>query len=196
MNDVGKILLRNLALLALLASWACDSYNPTPRRYAYPRIDIPAQTQYQSFRSESCPFTFEYPDFGKITRDMPDSCWVDIAFPRFDCKWHFTYHQAGTRTKTRHAYYEEYRRLVYEHSKKAKQINETAIQFAQGAGIRFDINGEVGTPQQLFLYDSTEQQILMMSFYFQTATKNDSLQPVIRYMKGEIEHMLETFRWD
>ncbi|MDX2249763.1 MAG: hypothetical protein SF052_23465 [Bacteroidia bacterium] len=173
----------------------CEEYVPYPRPFGFPRIDFPTKTAYTSFSNEICPFTFEYPDYGKISRSLDDSCWVDIHFPVYDCKWHITYRTADKKGKDRHAHYEDYRRLIYKHSKKATQIQESPITVPAGQGILFEIYGNVGTPAQVFLYDSTETQIVMMSFYFQTALKNDSLQPVINYMKGEIGHTLETFQW-
>ncbi|MEZ4827985.1 MAG: hypothetical protein R3C61_17135 [Bacteroidia bacterium] len=182
-------------LTLLLLGAGCESYVPYPRPFGFPRIDFPEKTTYTGFSNETCPLKFDYPDYGKITRDLPDSCWVDIQFPLYDCKWHFTYRIAG-QNKDKDAHFEDYRRLIYKHSAKATQIKESPISVPAGQGVLFEIYGNVGTPAQVFLYDSTETHIAMMSFYFQTALKNDSLQPVINYMKGEIKHTLETFQWE
>lgn len=175
---------------------ACQSYEPYPRPYAYPRIDLPGNPSYTTFDNLSCPFTFSYPEGGKVQRDNNDSCWVDIFFPAYDLTWHITYRDTRTGGKDKGAYFEDYRRLVYKHTQKARDIQAKPIRYPAGAGTWFDLYGNVGTPSQIFMHDSAEQQIVMMSFYFQTALKNDSLQPVIEYMKEEVDHMLGTFRWE
>ena len=183
-----------LLLISMLVS-ACEAYVPYPRKYAYARIELPSDFGYKQFNETYCPFTFEYPDFGEVSRSMSDSCWADISFPLFDCKWHFSGRNIPASGKTRSEHFEEYRRLIYQHTRKATQIQPTPFEANAGDGVKFEIYGNVGTPQQIFFYDKEEQDIMMMSFYFQTATKNDSLQPVIQFMKKELDHMLESFQW-
>lgn len=184
------------ATLLLWGLAACQSYAPYPRPYGFPRIDLPAQTTYQTFENEACPFTFAYPASGEIRRENNDSCWVDIYFPPYDLTWHITYRDARTGAKRKADYFEDYRRLVYKHTQQARDIQARSIAYPAGAGTWFDLYGNVGTPSQVFLADSNDAQIVMMSFYFQTALKNDSLQPVIEYMKGEVDNMLGTLRWE
>jgi gliding motility-associated lipoprotein GldD len=183
--------LTGLLLLAL----ACQNYTPYPRPLAYPRIDLPAQVSYDTLQSLACPFTFEYPEEGQKTRDLNDSCWVDLHFPSYSLTWHITHRAVPTSGKTRSEHYEDYRRLVYKHTQKATQITETPIQGPTGQGIFFETYGEVGTPAQVFYYDSLEQHVMMLSFYFRTAEKNDSLAPVIDFMKGQVLHAVETLEW-
>jgi gliding motility-associated lipoprotein GldD len=174
---------------------ACNSPDPSfPRPYGFHRINFPQSTVYQTFQNESCPFTFEYPDFGVISRDNPDSCWVDILFPQYDCKWHLTYRNIVESGRMLPAHFEEYRRLVYKHTKKASEIRETGFSVAAGGGVSFELYGNVGIPEQFFLTDTTEN-IALTSFYYQTALKNDSLAPVSVYMKAQLKHMRESFRW-
>ncbi|RMG56365.1 MAG: hypothetical protein D6722_26645 [Bacteroidetes bacterium] len=185
----------SLSLLALLS--ACgEPYEPYPRPYGFHRIELPQSRSYARFETESCPFSFEYPDYGHLSRANADSCWADLAFPRYDLKWHITYRSQSQSGKTRSMHYEEYRRLIYKHSKKATQIKESPLSVSAGTGTLFEIYGNVGTPAQVFLADSSGEHVFMMSCYLQTALKNDSLQPVIQYMKEEMNHMLETFRWE
>jgi gliding motility-associated lipoprotein GldD len=42
--------------------------------------------------------------------------------------------------------------------------------------------------------DSTKH-FLRGAVYFNTATKNDSLAPVIRYLKQDAIHLIQTLRW-
>jgi len=195
MNKVQSLIIIGLAGIFALALNACEEPVNQPRRYGYPRIELPEKHSYTTFSNEICPFTFDYPNYGEITRDMKDSCWVDIRFPNFDLTWHLTYRNASASGKSRSQHFEEYRKLTYKHSPKASHIEAKPLEVPAGKGTLFEIYGEVGTPEQVFLFDSTEQHIMMMSFYFRTATKNDSLVPVTTYMKGEVQKMLESFEW-
>ncbi|MDX1907817.1 MAG: hypothetical protein SF053_12340 [Bacteroidia bacterium] len=180
-------------LLGFLA--ACDTYTPVPRKYGFHRIDLPAQTAYVRFQNERCPFTFEYPDYGVVTRQASDSCWVDINYPPFDLKWHIAYRDTRAEGRDYNTIFEEYRRLIYQHSKKASRIEPSPISVPAGRGTWFEVYGNVGTPVQGIICDSTGRHVIMVSCYFQTALKNDSLAPVITFMKGEFDHMLRTVEW-
>lgn len=172
-----------------------DSSEPIPRQMAYHRIDFPAKTTYKVFDNYSCPFTFDYPDGGEITRDSKDSCWVDINFPLYDCKWHLSYRNGGQTGENRNIHFEEHRKIVYKHIQKATQIQNKPFEVEAGIGTVYEVYGNVGTPMYVFLSDSMGRDIMMGTFYFQTALKNDSLAPVIDYMKGQFSHMLETLEW-
>jgi len=183
------------ALLSLSLLAACHEYEPYPRKRAYARIDIPATTAYTQFESKACPFTFAYPAGGVITRQSEDSCWADVNFPQYDCKWHITYRNIKSTKKPASYHFEQYRDLVYKHSKKATQIQAMNAAIPAGKMTLYEIYGNVGTPAQYFLLDTTETHNIMLSFYFQTALRNDSLAPVIAYMKAESRKAMESLRW-
>ncbi|MEL6590012.1 MAG: hypothetical protein AAFQ87_13810 [Bacteroidota bacterium] len=185
-----------LAVLSVFLLASCDTYTPYARPMGFPRIEVPglAERSYLKFENQVCPFTFAFPEGGTITRDLSDSCWVDIRFPRYNLTWHITHRQTNE-TRTRASHYEDYRRLIYKHSKKATQITEEGIGFQNGYGVLFEIYGNVGTPAQLFYSDSSGSNIAMLSFYFQTAEKNDSLRPITDYMKEEVLNMARSIVW-
>ncbi|MEO0468797.1 MAG: hypothetical protein AAF206_04185 [Bacteroidota bacterium] len=192
---MNRLLLIFFSLLSM-ALLSCHEYTPVPRPFGYHRIDMPGDDGWAEFQQAFCPFTFEYPAYAKISRSMPDSCWVDLQFEPFDCKWHISYRNVPESRKSRSVHYEEYRKLIYKHSKKASRINETPISSPKGYGTLFEIYGNVGTPAQLFFSDSSGQHIAMLSFYYQTALKGDSLFPITQYMKGKIQHLTESIEWE
>jgi len=57
------------------------------------------------------------------------------------------------------------------------------------------LSGEVPSQFQFHITDST-QHFLRGALYFRTATKNDSLAPVIEYVKKDIVHLLNTLTWN
>lgn len=184
-----------LVILAFLAV-SCYEYTPTPRPFTFPRINLPENVTYSVLDTPACPVYLEYPAFGVISRSMADSCWTDISFPEFNCKWHVTYRNATETGKKRSKHFEEYRGLVYKHSQKATEIRENPVTTPAGSGVFFEMYGNVGTPAQLFLSDSTGEHILMLSMYYMTAEKNDSLAPVSAFMKTQIQHLANSVKWE
>ncbi len=189
---------RILSLSILLISFcSCKQQSaPYPRPLGFHRIDLPQTSEYNSFNSDICPFSFEYPKEGEISKQSDDSCWVDIYFPVYDCKWHITYRNISSSKNARFAHQEEHRGLIFKHGKQASNIQTSEIAADNGYGTLYEVYGNVGTPAQFFYGDSLDQHVVMTSFYFNTATKNDSLLPIINYMKKELIHMVETIEWN
>ncbi|MEM6263027.1 MAG: hypothetical protein AAGI38_11005 [Bacteroidota bacterium] len=186
-----------LGVLALFFLISCGSEAELrPRKHGYPHMELPSSYTYQAFSSPSCPFTFKYPDFGEVTRDAADSCWVDISFPALGCKWHISQRDIQVTEKNPEVHFEEHRKLVYKHSKKASQIRTAELTSPAGNGIYYELYGEVGTPLQFFLSDSSNQQFIIGSVYLNTALANDSLAPLIALMKGEIQRSVASLRWE
>jgi gliding motility-associated lipoprotein GldD len=182
----------------LVASCGQKQY---PRPKGYPRIELPAHA-YQTFKQAGCPFTFEYPAYGKAALVRADSCDLNIRFERLGCTWHLTYQNfnhtrlQGNKTGriSRTQSFEAYRKLIYKHGPKATEIYETTLRTPAGRGTFFELYGEVPTSAQVYLSDSLNQAV-MVSVYFNTALKNDSLAPVIDFMKADLRHFANTLRW-
>lgn len=190
-----KTVLRNsLWLLAgLLILNACSKPEPFPRPTGWPRIELPEHT-YQEYSNPLCPFTMEIPAIGEVERQRDDSCWADFYFPRFDCRWHITYRNIPESGKTYGEHYEEYRKLVFKHIQKVSQIQDTPVENPNGSGTMFELYGTVAVPAQMIYGDSTH--LLMISFYFDNAIRDDSLSPVINFMKEDLRHMAQSIRWN
>lgn len=188
---------RDIMLWATLLLWlgACSEPEQLPRRHGFHRIELPAETQQIRFESEACPFTFSYPAGGRITRDRSDSCWADINFPRYELKWHMTCRPVGGAKLSYAEMFEEHRRLIYKHAKKATDIRTGEFDIPAGRVIVHEVYGNVGAPAYYFVSDSNRQNVLTLTFYFQTALKNDSLAPVIDYMKAEVGRSLMSLQW-
>ena len=167
---------------------------PLPRPYGYPRMELPKSYGYARFAGKDCAFSLAYPDFGEIARYREDSCWVDIYFPPFDATWHVTYRDIR-KGKGRDFSQEEYRSLVFKHSKKASNILTSPIRFPNGYGDFYEVYGNVGTPSQVFFSDSLDQHLVMASFYYNQTLQNDSLRPATNFLKKELKKMAESISW-
>ena len=161
--------MRNLILVFSLVIFLYSCSNDTtPRPWGYHRLILP-EHKYKLYDNPNCPYKFEIPVYGQVLNEDNDSCFLDIDFPQFG-------------------------ELVYKHSKKATEIREHILERKNGIGTFFELYGEVPTSAQFFFSDST-RFAMITSMYFKTATKNDSLKPVIDFMKKDLMHLIETIQW-
>ena len=86
-------------------------------------------------------------------------------------------------------------KLTAKHQVKAYSIEETLIKTPAGMNvIIFELSGEVPSQFQFYATDTTTH-FLRGALYFHTAVKNDSLAPVIDYMKVDVMHLINTLKW-
>lgn len=182
----------SLLLLCLLSS--CDhDYTPKPRGYF--RIDLP-QKQYQVFDS-TYPYSFSYPDYARIvpkTDSLSEPYWINIDFPRFKGTIYISYKKVNNNLLS---YLEEARNMVMKHIPKANAIEERFLNNPEERvfGMFYDIGGSnAASPFQFFVTDSTEH-FLRGALYFYAVPNNDSLKPVIDFLKKDIEVMIQRFKW-
>lgn len=86
-------------------------------------------------------------------------------------------------------------KLATRHNIKAHAIEEKKLRLKSGLEASLiDLSGEVPSQVQFITTDSTKH-FLRGALYFNTATENDSLQPVIQYIRKDILHLLNTLKW-
>jgi gliding motility-associated lipoprotein GldD len=186
---------RFLFVLLLMAGMASCNQHYTPKPRGYFRIDMPPK-KYQIFDS-TFPYSFEYPVYAKITGDPyapEEKYWINIQYPKYRASIHISY------KKVEHnlvKYLEDSRTLVVKHIAKADAIHDSLLISPDRAlyGMTYDIEGNaVASPYQFILTDSS-MHFLRGALYFNVSPNNDSLQPVIQSIKGDIRHLLSTFQW-
>ena len=165
---------------------------PKPRGYF--RLDIPVSS-YQAYTGD-CPFSFELPVYSKMVMDTgrnSEKCWANIEFPSMRGKIHLTYRPIirNLDTITMDA-----RSLAYKHSVKAKAIDEYLISMPEKAvyGMVYEIGGDAASSIQFYVTDST-RHFLRGSLYFSASPNSDSLSPVLKRVREDIEHLIKTFQW-
>ena len=86
-------------------------------------------------------------------------------------------------------------KLISKHQNKASSIVETEIKTLNNKTAKIiDIKGEVPTPFQFIITDSTEN-FMRAALYFEKPIKGDSLVPVVDYIKRDMLHILNTLSW-
>ena len=180
-----------LPLLMLLLA-ACQ--NPTPKPMGYVKVVYP-EKNYTRF-DEGGPYAFEYPSYAEVREDrgkQTEPWWYDIRFPMYDASIHLSYKPVNNNVDE---YIEDSRVLVYKHTPRAEGINEKPfLDTAHNRyGIIYDLEGNVASAVQFFVTDSA-RHFVRGSLYFRTKPNRDSLNPVIRFLRKDIEHFIETITW-
>lgn len=177
----------------ILASCNQD-YSPKPR--AYFRISFP-EKKYQQYAGD-CPYSFDYPIYAKVSPDIEKDaqpCWLDVSYPDFNGKIHLSY-QPVTSVEQFNELVEDARTFAFKHTIKATAIDEGKISYPDKDvyGIYYAIDGNAASSVQFFLTDST-RHYLRGALYFNEQPRLDSIQPVLDFIKEDIDVMIKTFKW-
>lgn len=188
-----KQLILLAAFLVLIGACSQD-YMPKPK--GYNRIPLPEHQYIQL--SDSFPYQFEYSKYAQIVLDsswMREPYWIDIYYPEFVANIQITYKAIEQDSTKLQEYLNDSYKLTAKHQIKAYSIEESIIQTPNHhTAVVAELSGEVPTPFQFYSTDSA-QHFIRGALYFRTASKNDSLAPVIDYVKKDIIHMLNTLTW-
>jgi len=194
LSPSGRIrMLRVLTLLFILALSSCkQSFTPKPAGYL--RIDYPEKS-YQLYEDLEY-FDFEIPGYAVVEIDSGPrghEGWINVAVPELNGKIHLSYKPVGNDLT---AYITDCRELVYKHTVKANEIEETPFIHREQRrfGMVYDLKGDVASAVQFFITDSTDH-FLRGSLYFNVRPNRDSLNPVIDFLREDIMHLIETTRW-
>jgi gliding motility-associated lipoprotein GldD len=184
-------------LIILLFFTSCGQnhdYSPKPRGYF--RIVFPKK-EYQPY-TEGCPFTFIYPKYAHIEPDKKPGakpCWLNMQFPQFNGTLHLSYEHIKSKNEFDELI-EDAHKLSFEHTVKATSIDQGVITFPERKiyGIYYTIDGNAASSVQFYLTDSTKNY-LRGALYFNTEPRLDSIQPVLTFVKQDVDLMIRSFRW-
>lgn len=183
------------ALLLFSISGACSSdYSPKPK--GYNRIELPPH-EYE-LTTDTLPYQFEMSKHAVLLDDnswISERYWVDIRYPLMDADIQLTYKQVKNKKELLEEFLFDSYKLTSKHNVKAYSIEESIVILESGniASVS-ELEGEVPTQFQFHVTDSSKH-FIRGALYFKTATQNDSLRPVIDYLKVDIIHMLNTLKW-
>ncbi len=182
-------------ILSCITLFACTS-DYVPKPVGYNRIDLPPH-EFISL-PDTFPYQFEYSKYAKIYRDTSvrsGRYWLNVYYPAYVANIQLTYKSINHNEQRLEELLEDAYRLTANHQIKASSINETILRTPSGKqALVAELRGEVPSQFQFYITDSTEH-FLRGALYFRTATKNDSLAPIIEYIKMDMIHMLNTLEW-
>ena len=192
----NKLSILFVALAIAFVANSCDdndNYLPKPRGYF--RIDLPEKSYTRVDTIEK--YSFQYPEYAFITPDPyspNEKNWVNIELPQFKGSIHLTH---KTINGNLGEYLEDVHTMVKKHLQKANGVRDSLIvnEEHQVYGLFIEMDGKgVATPMQFYLTDSTKN-FVRGALYFNFLPNNDSMQPIINFIREDIDHMINTFEW-
>ena len=197
MKSASRLVLGlSFGLILLLMVCSCRRQAETPKPVAYFRIDLPEHNYRQV--DTTLPFVFEQSEAAQLSiRPQQDgSYWVDLDYPALNATFKITYLTVPRADSLRNKIIRE-EKMVKFHYQKADDVEYSVIQDPDSRlwGQIYDIAGkDVATPLMFWMTDSTHQ-FLRTTLYFNFAPNNDSLEPVIQYLRDDALHFVNTFKW-
>ena len=194
MKNRLSILLVAIAI-AFIANSCDDNDNYLPKPRGYFRIDLPEKAYTRVDTIER--YSFEYPDYAVVTPDPyspNEKNWVNIEMPLFKGSIHLTHKPVNGNLGE---YLEDVHTMVTKHLQKANGVRDSLIvnEEHQVYGLFIEMDGKgVATPMQFYLTDSTKN-FVRGALYFNFKPDNDSMQPVINFIREDIDHIINTFEW-
>lgn len=199
MKSCLKILLVFLVPCAL-SLFSCNTNYTVDKKRGYFKIDLP-QKDYRLFDTLDYPYAFEYPVYASIVKDTtffdsrPENpWWINIDFPQFNGKIFVSYKEIG-KNKFDSLVNDAFKLSYKYHSPKAYSIEPEPINTKNNIeGFYFTLEGNTATANQFFLTDSLKH-FLRGALYFNATPNEDSISIVNDFLKKDIWHLINTFRW-
>lgn len=194
MESIATKLLPILALINLFVACQNNDYSPKPR--GYHRIDLPNKSYVKT--STGCPYDFEIPAYATLENDPHDesrACWKNLRFPQFNAILHISYFDINANA-TFDQLTEDARTFVFKHTSKASAIDQQSIRYPERHiyGLQYDIKGNTASNTQFYVSDSSTHY-LRAALYFNEKPNIDSIQPILDFLKKDIDHLLQTITW-
>jgi gliding motility-associated lipoprotein GldD len=182
-----------LIILVMLFHGCERDYTPKPR--GFQRILFP-EKKYTKFQSD-CHYSCDIPVYSDVTpEDYPgaEKCWYNLNYKPFDATLHLSYKSIANKNDLVKMA-EDSRTLVYKHTIKADEIYETFISNKYLHGMLYELSGNTATNFQFYVTDSVHHY-LRGALYFNVKTNNDSVAPVLDFLKYDVIRMIESLRWE
>lgn len=184
----------SLVLLAV-GLYSCES-NWLPRPPGYNRIDLPKHS-YQKLE-QGYPYQLDFSTYSRVEADsfnLNEKEWINLSYPDFGAKVHLTYKKIDQNTDFKILSNDAFN-LTAKHQIKAYGIEEAILLTPNGySAVVAELTGEVPTQFQFFVTDSTSH-FLRGAVYFNTALKNDSLAPIIEFIKIDMAHLINSVNFE
>jgi gliding motility-associated lipoprotein GldD len=196
--QMHKVLFIVLSIVSLISSCQDEEFTPKPRGYA--NINLPKHS-YTNLPLSNFPYMFELPLYGKVMRDTTffgdkteNPYWLNIDFGKLGGKIYLTYKKLNSKVELQKLLEDNYK-MSYAHSKKADFIDDAVFSTPHNvSGILSHVGGNAASSYQFFATDSTKH-FLRGALYFDAVPNEDSLQPVTEFLKKDLEHLIQTLRW-
>lgn len=188
-----KIIFGHFILVFALVMISCED-PPMPKPSGYYRIELP-ERKYEKWEND-CPFTFKKSSWAKIekSKKVDKPCYFDLTYPDINATFYLSYLPVNGDLKA----------LIDQEYTMKEKHNAFSTGTVEGVyrnpekrvnAMRFEVKGQkAATPLQFFVTDSVNH-FFRGTLYFYNSPNNDSLAPVITYLKEDLDSLIETFEW-
>jgi gliding motility-associated lipoprotein GldD len=202
-----------LLFLIFIFLLSCNSdFTPKPRSYF--NIELPEKS-YQQFDMKGYPYSFEYPSYGRISKEIDSSqhdlYWINIDFDNFNAKIYLSYKDltgySVYKIKTASGYRdslvkntfeglrEESYKMTFKHTVKSSGIVDSIFKSPTGVeGVYFYVSGDAATSRQFYITD-TNKHFIRGALYFDASPNSDSLSLVSDFLDADMKHLIGSFKW-
>jgi len=180
----------SITFLIIFFCGCSQNYQPKPK--AFNQIYLP-KPQYTSVNVDKN-YSFEKNIISTKTENK-NYGWLNLSYFNQGAEVLLTYKKIKSNKHLESLFNESFK-LINKHKNKASSIVETKIRTLNNkTATIIDIKGEVPTPFQFIITDSTNN-FMRAALYFEKPIKGDSLLPVVNYIKKDMLHVLNTLRWN
>ena len=181
-----------ILVFLIFAFSSCKDYTPKPQGYPYFELSAPDYSLLDRFSG----FSFLLSERGEILNEQssPEKQQFDICYPTLNTSIHCSYFSITSNNFSKID--EESRNFAYFHIRKSQQYKELRFDNPNQDvyGLVYKIDGEVVSPVQFVLTDSTKSYF-RGTLHFGYVPDRDSIAPVIDYIDKDIQTLIESFRW-
>jgi gliding motility-associated lipoprotein GldD len=189
-----------IAFILFISFLSCkkeqETFMPKPKGYHY--ISLPEHS-YKQLEGDY-PYTFQVSEQAVVEKDkhfLAQPSWIEIKYPQFGAEIDISYKVIGNNPDSLAGFIATSHKLSYKHRTNATRIDE----YEASAGLDqkthamvFELEGEIPSPLHFYAHD-IGNNFLRAALYLDTSHKNDSLQPIIEYLKVDMIHVMNTLEW-
>jgi gliding motility-associated lipoprotein GldD len=178
---------------------ACSSdYSPKPTGYFNIEMEKPVYSTFSDYPQ----FEFSLSAQVKVPKlpsdksemNVPGEEWFNLIYPSLNAQIYCSYIPVEKNNLVQIS--EESRKFVYLHVIKADAIHELSFENPEQKvyGLIYEVKGNVASPLQFVLTDSVNS-FFRGALYFNNIPNQDSIAPVLEYIKEDIYVLIDSFRW-
>lgn len=183
------------AIILSVSLVSCGEEQYTPKPPTYLRLELP-EAIYKDYKDD-CGYTFRINENYSVEKapaqNESENCHRRIQLGKLNGTIFFRY---ITMTEPLAYYINNSIDEVEVHQVKATNIQDKQIIRSEDRvfGTIFELQGDVATPFQFYLTDSTER-FIYAEILFNSRPNYDSLKPTLNYLKQDLDTLLQTFKW-
>lgn len=199
MKSIQKnVFLTSCITLCMLIFAACEKVPEQPKPPTYLRLDV-KKSEYIRFENKDLPFVFEYPKDCRIERlesKNKNTYWFNLNVEKYNFEINVSYFNLTSKSDLKDAVNDCFT-FINRHEKLSAGIlqQDYKNQERRVFGTAFELKGrDVVSPYQFYLTDST-RHFIRFALNNKIAPNNDSVSSVVKRLKEDMQHIINTFEW-